>query len=43
MTINVNKPLIDYFTIHVQDAATGLTGFKQKVEQAMIEILSSIG
>ncbi len=43
VTINVNKPLIDYFTIHVQDAATGLTGFKQKVEQAMIEILSSIG
>jgi hypothetical protein len=40
-TINVNKPLIETLTINAKDGKDTLNNFKQKVEEALLEILNS--
>lgn len=41
-TINFNKSLIEHFTINVKDGGEGITDFKRKVEEVLIEILNSV-
>lgn len=39
--IHLDKPLIERFTIEVKDAKEGLSDFKRKVEEVLLEILNS--
>ncbi len=40
--IHFNKALIEHFTIHVNDSKEGVRDLKRKVEEVLIEILSSV-
>lgn len=41
ININLNKPMIEHFTIHVAEMKEGLGNFRQKVEEILLEILNS--
>jgi hypothetical protein len=41
IVINLNKPMIDTFIINTKDGKEGLSDFKRKVEEVLIEILTS--
>ena len=41
IVINLNKPLIDHFTINVKDTKEGVADLKRKVEEVLLEILNS--
>lgn len=41
ISINLNKSLIEHFTINVKDTKEGLIEFKHKVENVLLEILNS--
>jgi hypothetical protein len=41
VTINLNKPMIENFTINTKDTKEALSVFKHKVEEVLIEILNS--
>lgn len=43
VTININKPFIEHFTINAKEIREGYDGLKQKVEQILLEILNSVG
>jgi len=41
ININLNKPMIESFTIYVKDGKDGINDFKHKVEEVLLEILNS--
>ena len=41
ITINLNKPMIEHFTINTNEIKKGLNDFKHKVEEVLLEILNS--
>ncbi|MCW3120694.1 MAG: hypothetical protein JWQ38_186 [Flavipsychrobacter sp.] len=41
VTINLNRPMIGNFTINTRDMKEGMTDFKHKVEEVLLEILNS--
>ncbi len=41
ININLNKPMIEYFTINTNGVKEGINDFKHKVEEALLEILNS--
>ena len=41
ININLNRPMIEYFTINTNGVKEGIDDFKHKVEEALLEILSS--
>jgi hypothetical protein len=41
ITINLNKPLIENFTVNTKDGREGINDFKQKIEETLLEILNS--
>ncbi len=41
ININLNRPMIEHFTINTKDAKEGLNDFKHKVEEVLLEILNS--
>jgi muramidase (phage lysozyme) len=41
ITINLNKPMIENFTIRTSNIKEGLNDFKHKVEEVLLEILNS--
>ena len=41
ININLNKPMIEHFTINTKEVKEGLNDFKHKVEEVLLEILNS--
>ena len=41
IVINLNKPMIDHFTINVKDTKEGVADLKRKVEEVLLAILNS--
>lgn len=41
IAINLNRPMIENFTINVKDKREGLNDFRHKVEEVLLEILNS--
>ena len=42
VTINLNKALIEHFTIHVNEMKEGTNDIRRKVEEALLEILNNV-
>ena len=42
ITINLNRPMIEHFTITTNDSKEGLKDFKHKVEEVLLEILNNV-
>ena len=40
--INLNRPMIEHFTIITKDSKESLTNFKHKVEEVLLEILNNV-
>jgi hypothetical protein len=43
VSININKPMIENFTINTKEMREGMRDFKHKVEEVLVEILNSAG
>jgi hypothetical protein len=41
VVINLNRPLIEHFTITASDTKTGISNLKEQVEQALLEVLNN--
>ena len=41
ININLNKPMIEHFTINAREVKEGINDFKRKVEEVLLEILNS--
>jgi len=41
INIHLNRPMIEHFTINAKDVKEGLSDFKHKVEEVLLEILNS--
>ena len=42
VVINLNKPMIETFTINAKDTSGGMNDFRRKVEEVLLEILNSV-
>ena len=42
VTINLNKPMIEHFTVNAKELHEGVNEFKQKVEEVLLEILKNV-